>query len=53
MVLLFSYQIFDEFSPPHRTIYRLVAGVMVIIGVVLCAIMAWARKIAVSSQPKN
>jgi hypothetical protein len=41
MVLLFCYQTFDEFSAPDRTKYRIIAGVMAIMGAVFCAIMAW------------
>jgi hypothetical protein len=37
MTALFAYQVFDEFSP--RTIYRLIASVMSVIGMVATSII--------------
>ncbi len=43
MTALFAYQAFDEFSASPRTIYRSIAGVMAVIGMVVTSIISWKQ----------
>jgi len=43
LVALFAYGTIDEFTTPPRTVYRVIAGVMMLVGFLVFSIVAWKQ----------